>query len=202
MTLQILFIRHAATDWNDRKRLQGRSDIDLSPRGRHAAQTWCLPHFDWLTDAACHASPLRRAMQTAALLTEKPIDTQPALIEADWGAFEGRTLSELRDELGPELAANEARGLDFHPPGGESPRQVRHRLAAWLFDGLRTDTIAVTHKGVIRAALSLACGWQMKTPPPYKLLWEHAHWMTVDQERRCLAVTHLNIPLSPPKLEK
>ena len=48
------------------------------------------------------------------------------------------------------MSENEAAGLDFRPAGGESPRDVQDRLLPWLA-GLRGPTVAVTHKGVIRA---------------------------------------------------
>jgi probable phosphoglycerate mutase len=95
----------------------------------------------------------------------------PALIEMDWGSFEGRKLAELRSELGDELAVNEARGLDFCPPGGESPRDVATRLERWVvgLDPADTDAVLVTHKGIRRALLALATGWDMAGPPPVKL---------------------------------
>src|SRR3546814_19659201 len=69
------------------------------------------------------------------------------------------------------MAAAEALGLDLRPPGGESPRQVQDRLKPWLAErsSCGRDTIAVTHKGVIRALYALACGWDMTGPPPDKL---------------------------------
>ncbi|MDH3792273.1 MAG: histidine phosphatase family protein, partial [Rhodospirillales bacterium] len=71
----------------------------------------------------------------------------------------------------------EARGLDFRPPGGESPRDVQVRLAPWLTrvaaDG--QPCVAVCHKGVIRALAALASGWDMTGPPPEKLRDAAAH---------------------------
>ena len=51
-------------------------------------------------------------------------------------------LADLRAELGPAMAENEARGLDFRPPGGESPREVQARLKPFLAD-LAAPTVAV-----------------------------------------------------------
>ena len=120
--------------------------------------------------SAVMRSPLRRASETAALLIDHPVAIEPRLIEMDWGAWEGRTLAELRAEAPQAMAANEARGLDFRPEGGESPREVRARLAALLADlAAGPDAILVTHKGVIRAALSLASGWDMTGKPPLRL---------------------------------
>ena len=161
----IVLIRHGRTSWNEQGRMQGRSDIPLSAAGRDQVRGWQLPRAwaraQWLS------SPLCRATETAALLTAQPVAIEPRLIEMDWGSWEGRTLESLRAEA-PAMAANEARGLDFRPEGGESPREVRARFASLTAD-LRDDVVCVTHKGVIRAALSLATGWDMLSKPPLRL---------------------------------
>ena len=94
----------------------------------------------------------------------------------DWGAWEGARAAELRAEAPDELAANEARGLDLRPPGGESPREVCGRLRALRADLASdpTPVVAVCHKGVIRAALALATGWDMRTAPPLRLARDQA----------------------------
>src|SRR3546814_14767208 len=93
------------------------------------------------------------------------------LVETDWGAWEGRTLAELRADLGAGMAANEARGLDFRPPGGESPRDVQDRLRPLLAElaDAGEDVVAVTHTGVLRALYALASGWAMRGKPATKL---------------------------------
>lgn len=164
--MKILLIRHGRTAWNKQERMQGRADIPLSPAGRAQVLGWRLPE-EWI-EARWLSSPLCRATETAALLTSRPVDVEPRLIEMDWGAWEGSTLAELRAEAPEAMAANEALGLDFRPPGGESPCEVRARLESLLAD-LTGHMVCVTHKGVIRAALSLATGWDMRSKPPTRL---------------------------------
>src|SRR3546814_19308546 len=43
-------------------------------------------------------SPLARARDTAAILRGNPVEAESRLVETDWGAWEGRTLAELRAE--------------------------------------------------------------------------------------------------------
>lgn len=90
----------------------------------------------------------------------------------DWGQFEGLRLSEINHQI-ETLRLQPDRGLDLLPPGGESPRMVRARVAEWLkqLPLKRVATIAVTHKGVIRAALSLATGWDMQHSFSEKIHW-------------------------------
>jgi broad specificity phosphatase PhoE len=165
--MRILLLRHGRTAWNEQGRMQGRADLALSPAGRAEVAGWQLP--DGWAGARWLSSPLRRARETAALLTDRPVAIEPRLIEMDWGSWEGRTLAELRAAAPATMAANEARGLDFRPESGESPREVRARLASLLADLADAPAVCVTHKGVIRAAVSLATGWDMRCKPPLRV---------------------------------
>jgi len=170
----LLLIRHGATAWNAAGRIQGRTDVPLSPRGRREVAAWRLPEA-W-QDARWLASPLGRARDTAALLTDQPVAVDPRLGEMDWGAWEGQRLTALRAAAPEAMAQNEARGLDFRPPGGESPRDVCARLAELIAElaAAPTPVVAVTHKGVMRAALVLATGWDMLGKPPHRLQRDRA----------------------------
>lgn len=193
----IALIRHAPTAWNDEGRIQGHTDIPLSPRGRALAGEWTPPSelagFTWV------ASPLARTRETAALLGAGDCPTDPRLMEADWGDWEGRVLAELRAELGEELARNEARGLDLQPPNGERPRDVRNRFAEWAAEtaAAGTPTVAVSHNGVIRAAYSLATGWDMKDDMADTLRWGAAHLFQA-AAGGAFEIVQLNISLAPP----
>ncbi len=201
MTILVL-IRHGATQWNLDGRIQGRADPPLAPQGRAEVSAWRLPPdmagapgidgWVWLT------SPLARARETAALLHAAPVSVEPALIEMDWGVWEGRRLAELRSEGGQDMAAREARGLDFRPPGGETPREVRARLRPLLerLEAASRATIAVTHKGVIRALYTLASGWDMTGRPPEKLRDACAHRFQLGPGGAPNAA-QLNLPLAP-----
>jgi glucosyl-3-phosphoglycerate phosphatase len=165
----MLLIRHGSTPWNESGRIQGWADVGLSARGRAEVGRWRLPPA-W-AGARWLASPLRRARQTAALLTDRPVVVEPRLIEMDWGDWEGWRGADLRARAPAELAAREALGLDFRPPGGESPREVGTRVQALVAELAAdpTPVVAVCHKGVIRAALALATGWDMRRKPPVRL---------------------------------
>jgi probable phosphoglycerate mutase len=193
--LSLALIRHGATEWNSAGRIQGASDIPLSAAARAVVLDWSVPpefkHFAWAT------SPLARARETAALLGGRSVTIEPRLAEMHWGEWEGLRLADLRASLGAVMAEREARGLDFQPPGGESPRQVQERLKPWLVAVAQAGrpTIAVTHKGVIRAALALAAGWDMTARPPAKLDWSCVHLFALEPAGR-LSVARLNIALS------
>ena len=194
MTLLAL-IRHGATAWNEAGRIQGHADVALSERGRRALSGLGPPTS--LDGAAWVSSPLRRATETARLLGAGTVTTEPRLIEMDWGAWEGRTLAELRAELGPAMRDNEDRGLDFMPEVGESPRDVQARLGPWLREvgAAKRPAVAVTHKGVIRALFALAVGWDMTGKPPTRLEWACAQVFAIDDRGEPRTV-RLNEPLA------
>lgn len=172
--MRVCLIRHASTSWNEAGRIQGHTDIPLSDLGRAQVASWRLPPE--FAAAACITSPLVRTRETARLLGFTDAPTDPRLAEMRWGSFEGRTLSSLRDEYGQAMQDREALGVDFQPPGGESPRLVAERLASCLGD-LATDGVdrlIVTHKGVLRASLILALGWDMRAKPPVRYEPERA----------------------------
>jgi probable phosphoglycerate mutase len=164
----LFLVRHGPTAWNEDGRIQGHADIELSPNGRREVASWQVPPA-WAT-ARWLVSPLRRAQQTAALLTDRPVAIDSRLIEMNWGAWEGQRLADLRTASPAAMAANEAQGLDFRPSGGESPREVAVRIQE-MFAALADapPVVAVTHKGVMRAALALATGWQMHEKAPVRL---------------------------------
>jgi len=196
----VAFLRHGSTAWNEEGRMQGRHDIPLSKRGRAEVRAWRLP-ADVGGPAAesvqWYSSPLRRAVETAEILCGATPLTEPALIEMDWGDWEGFGLDELRRRFGDAFARNEAAGLDFRPPGGESPRDVRDRVVRWLGEiaARGRPVVAVTHKGVLRAVLAAATRWDMTKKPPIRLQSGALHRFEVDAQGR-ISMLECNIPLA------
>ena len=131
-------------------------------------------------------SPLQRCVQTAALIGAPDAQREPRLIEMHWGDWEGESFVALRERYGEAMRENEARGLDFRPANGESPREVRERVRSWLREVAQAGqpTLAVTHRGVIRAILSDAFGWDMTGKPPAKLAWDAVHFFVLEKNGR------------------
>lgn len=195
---RIAFIRHGRTPWNAEGRMQGQTDIPLSDEGHAeikatgaAGLNPVLAGYAWIT------SPLKRARTTAALLCGYAPPHDAALTEMNWGDWEGRTLASLREELGDELQANEDKGLDFRPVGGESPREVQDRIRAWMakVHGTKPAIAAVCHKGVIRAVMAMAHDWDMMGKPPVKLDWTAAHLFDVAGDGTPHPVA-MNVPIA------
>jgi probable phosphoglycerate mutase len=193
----LALLRHGPTAWNREGRMTGRADIPLTPEGRAQVTGYTLP--DEVRDAVWHVSPLRRARETAALIGVADPRIEERLSEMDFGEFEGKRLADLRADLGEEMAANEARGLDFQPPGGESPRMVQRRLEPFLRELGRGGGrhAAVSHKSVIRCIFALAYDWPMAGKEPLKLRWNCVHLFDLDSAGRPRP-QRMNVPLAPP----
>ena len=194
---ELIVIRHAPTPWNRMKRLQGRSNIALDAAGRAIALQWRAVAQEWATWQIL-SSPLQRARETAALLfPQAAIRIEPRLTEKDFGNWEGKTLHDLRAQPGGDAAQRELLGLDFHAPGGESPRQVQARLQPLLVElSLGPDSVAVAHKAVLRALYALATGWDMLAKPPQKIHANCAHHFRLAAGGR-IEVVRINLPLLP-----
>jgi probable phosphoglycerate mutase len=197
--VRIGFLRHGPTAWNAEKRLQGHTDIPLSEAGRAMAAGYSLPEA--FRGVPAFVSPLERARETAELAGIENATVDPLLIEMNWGDWEGERLPDLRKRYGKEMETNEARGLDFRPAGGESPREVQVRLQTVFtrLNDLRPRPercLLVTHKGVIRAGLALAFGWDMTGKPPVRLDWSALHVVRLDADGT-LEPDAMNVSLLP-----
>ena len=184
--MKLALLRHGVTDWNLEKRVQGQIDRPLSQLGRQQLAGLALPPS--LDAYRWYCSPMLRARQTAELLGLKDVLLEPALVEMNWGDWEGQILKPLRRKLGDSMRDNESRGLDFRPPGGESPREVQSRLRSWLRQvaASERDSAAVVHKGIIRCIYALASGWDMRGESPVDFAWDAIHQfeLTPDGELR------------------
>ena len=168
-SVKLALLRHGPTDWNAAGRIQGHTDIPLSEAGLAKMTALRLP----VSTTRVYASPMLRARQTAeALGLAAPIFDR-RLMEQNWGRWEGLTRDEIlaRDGADTFIRAGSANGEAFRPGGGESTGELHARVASFLADVAQGggDAVAVAHLGVLRAAYTLATGWDMATPMPAEL---------------------------------
>lgn len=146
-TGRIYVLRHGETEWSRDGRHTSRTDLPLTERGREAARTAgrllvtlrgpdVPPPVVW-------SSPRQRATETARLAGLEPDAVREDLVEWDYGAYEGRTTPEIREEV-PGWT------VWTHPcPGGETGAEVAARLDRVLADADREladrDVVLVGH---------------------------------------------------------
>ena len=144
------------------------------PRGRAQAAAWRLP--PGFAGAACITSPLSRARQTAELLGFADPPAMP-----DWWRWPGAASRVARCqscELSPPPPCASWRKLAWISGRPEA------RARGWWPIGSRPacrsspvtgrDHVVITHKGVLRASLVLALGWDMLGKPPVRYEPEQA----------------------------
>jgi broad specificity phosphatase PhoE len=155
---ELLLIRHAQSEWNAAGRWQGLGDPPLSSLGREQARRLAERLAAQPIDRLI-CSDLRRAVETAEAIGEAlGLVPQPdaALRERDVGRWTGLTRSEIEEADGPLLRAFGQRDdPDIRPGGGESTRELEHRVreavSRLVAEAPEARTALVVHLGVIRA---------------------------------------------------
>ena len=129
--MQIVLVRHGATDWNLQGRCQGATDRELSEVGvRQAEQIASLLSSESVQ--AIYSSGLRRARQTAELISQPhnlPVLIEENIRELDHGALEGLTFNEIKQSYSEFLARWRTEPAEIQVPGGEKLIDVAER--AW-----------------------------------------------------------------------
>jgi broad specificity phosphatase PhoE len=116
-------------------------------------------------------SPALRARDTA-VAAGLDAQLEPLIEECDFGSWAGRTLAEVHD-ADPVGAGAWMLDPDSCPHGGESLSALLARVGGWMDAQAALDgrAIAVTHGGVVKAALVHALGappaafWRIDVTP-------------------------------------
>lgn len=172
---RILAVRHGETAWNRDTRIQGHTDIALNEHGRWQAEQLAQAlHAEPI--AACYASDLSRARETAQAVAERhglPVQVHIGLRERGFGSFEGKTWAELEAGWPVEIESWRKRVPNFAPPGGESLLQLQARVVATV-DELAArhpgeQVLMVTHGGVLDMLYRLATRLDLQAPRSWEL---------------------------------
>ena len=144
----MVLVRHGVTEYTTGRRFSGGlggHNPPLSEEGRvqiELVAEWLSPMRDRV--AAVLASPVRRTRESADLLGEAwgvAVVEEPGFAEMEFGAWEGLTFDEVREQHGDDLVAWYD-SLDNRPGGtGESFRAVEERVLAGL------DRLLTTYSG-------------------------------------------------------
>ena len=159
---KIFLIRHGETEWNRVGKLQGISDIRLSPEGINQAHL-LAEHTPFNAVDAVYSSDLVRAVMTAKILSDKfnlPIIRERGLRETNFGDWEGRFLSDLAKENPNGFSNFFTRPDKVQPPGGEtflqSQARIMNALDEIIADNEDRNIIVITHGAAIRLIICAA----------------------------------------------
>jgi probable phosphoglycerate mutase len=196
----IALVRHGRTQWNEEQRIQGRTNLALTARGRDDILQ--LASFvSLMNPAVIYTSPVARALESARLLMQ---DCQRALVEEE--SFTELDVGEWCGKRGGELT-NTAEWSEyisdpsiFTPPSGESIQnmnvRVIHAIERIIAVHPHERILIVTHGDCIRAAICHYIGLPLKCMHSLQVDLGSISVLSIEAERSILL--GLNHPFSWP----
>jgi broad specificity phosphatase PhoE len=189
---EVVLVRHGETEWSRTGKHTGSTDVPLTDRGEEQA----VGLADALRGRAFElvlTSPLSRAAETARLAGfGEAAQTRDELREWDYGAYEGRTTPDIREErAGWSLWRD---GV----PGGESATEVGARADRVIAElrALAGDALVFAHGHLLRV---LAARWLGLEPTEGRLLaLDPATISVLGYERETSVIRVWNMPLETP----
>jgi 2,3-bisphosphoglycerate-dependent phosphoglycerate mutase len=152
---RLCLVRHGETEWNAEGRVQGQTDIPLSPFGlaqaHAAAEALCGHDF-----SAIYSSDLMRVRQTAEPSVRRlalPLRLEPGLRERHYGIFERLLYTEVRSRYPEHYARFHSKDPDYDFETGESLRAFYDRalgaVRSIVERHLGEQVLVFTHGGVL-----------------------------------------------------
>ena len=163
--LTIHFVRHGETVASREHRFCGKTECELTDRGRRQVEAVverCAAEGDW---RAVYTSPLSRCRMLAEAVGERvgaSVTVADGLHEIGHGTWDGRTEAEVAAQE-PQAFAAYNRHPDFYgAPHGEIGYQVAARAMPVIGRIIDTydngDVLVVSHKGTIRIIVCALLG--------------------------------------------
>ncbi len=159
---RFVLVRHGRTAWNRVERFRGRADIPLDEVGLAQAQATAARVAGEWQPAAIYASPLSRALKTAEAIAGRcglEVIPEPALIDINYGEWQGLSPEEVRRRWPPEFEAWCHAPQEARIPGGEALADVRTRT----LEGIRrlaqrhgAETVVLVGHTVVNRVILLA----------------------------------------------
>ena len=161
----VLLVRHGRTPTTGQV-LPGRAKgLHLSDEGKTQAENAArrIADLGTATPKAVYASPMERTKETAAPIAKalgQKVTVERGLLEADFGRWTGKKLSDLRKKSEWDQVQRYPSGFRF--PDGESFAEMQTRMVGAL-DKLVANhpgqtIVAVSHADPIKAAVAHALG--------------------------------------------
>ena len=154
---------HGDSRQDDVRRYIGQTDLLLNQTGVEQAKYW-QRRLSSVSLYRIYCSNLVRSLETARIIAqdrEIPVRPLPELREINLGAWEGLSVTEVRQRFPGEY---ERRGEDFpdyRPPNGESFSDLRRRIVPVferIVSEMEGNVLIVGHAGVNRTILCHVLG--------------------------------------------
>jgi broad specificity phosphatase PhoE len=173
----LYIVRHGATEWSEKGRHTGRTDIALTDAGRDQARA-VATLLRGRAFASVFVSPMDRARETCEIAgCGANAEVDPDLCEWDYGDYEGLTTAQIRARV-PEWTV-----WTGPVPNGESIDEVAARADRVIARSLAAtgDTALFAHGHILRVLTARWCGlapqegrrFILETGTLNVLGWEH-----------------------------
>ena len=150
----LILVRHGQTTANASGLLLGRADLPLTDLGRRQAEAIASTIR---APARVVSSPLRRALETAAMLSPT-VEVDERWVEVDYGEYDMLPLRDVPEDIWAQWRSDP----DFAPPGGESftsvEQRVRAACAELMEQAASEDVVVVSHVSPIKEGVAWALG--------------------------------------------
>ena len=158
-----LLVRHGHNDMIGEKLAGRMPDVHLNKEGVEQARRLAIG-FKEFPIKAVYASPLERAVETAQPIADAhdlPVEILPALMEIDFGEWQGQDLENLKK--GREWKHVQGKPSEFRFPGGESFLEAQKRVVQGLTllseqYAEKEIVVCAAHSDVIRLAVAYFLG--------------------------------------------
>lgn len=167
MHTELFLIRHGETQWNQAGKYQGSTDIPLSENGMKQAG-YLKDHFQNRFDYL-YSSPLSRALETARIIgsgSDKEPVISPAMVEINFGAWEGLTLEEIKSSYPEQFRSWQTDEINAPLMSSEkSLKSASIRAGNEILRLVETHAgsriLLIAHGGIIKAGLIGIMDWNM-----------------------------------------
>lgn len=152
------FVRHGTTDCNRAGIYFGLTDCPLNVEGILESRK-LGEHLSDIDFDEIYTSPMKRCTDTARLINaRKKPRVSEALLEMDFGLWEGLHYEECREKFPEEFRNWSSDYRRYAPPDGEKYEDFYARVYAFYEEVLteeKRNVLIVTHKGVLQLLTSL-----------------------------------------------
>ncbi len=194
--MKVFLIRHTETIWNEAHCFIGRTDLGLSKKGKESALKLAerLKSVDF---TRIYSSPTRRTMETVEFINSKSnqkVYTVEDLKEINFGAWEGKTIEEIKEE-NPNIIVNWLKDpISESIPDGEQWSDFGQRVRSAYQDIISNNSagniLIVSHGGPLKNILGFIL--DLPTTSYWRFSISHGSISVVEYEQEKTYLTLLN----------
>lgn len=159
---KVYFVRHAEAEGNVKEFFQGRTDCEISEKGKIQLE-YLAKRFETIDYDAIYSSPLKRAVATANAVNRRlklPIIERGDIIEIHGGVWEGMLWTDIEKKYPAEHNTWKNDMKNFYVEGSERMSEVYERMKNAVSQIVRENegktVVVVSHGCALRNYLSYA----------------------------------------------